>query len=440
MTVLGCIFIPLGLYFWLIKPRLLLPLAIISSVFQAGSVLNVASVSIPPYFFIGILIAFRCLHILVKNRFIVHIPKTTIILMLIFWFWVVLSAIFLPLVFAGMPVIDPRTFSIIRLGWSKGNLFQTAWLTLDVLVAFYAARYGDLKLAERALRIAVSLAIAIIVAQLILSQFGIVLPLSLFHSNTTQVQSMFGAGVYDRPNGLFSEPSMEGVLFTGITLAALAKYFDGGKLWHFVVALFLTLLIRSGASLVALITGIVIFGLTRIQYRGSCLGRSNVWRWAKFVAIVSVVAVFLLLNRGTLDAISSSTINKEDTISFVIRIGNDFTALQVFSNTYGLGIGPGSLRASSLLTTLLATVGIVGTTLFACFIISLLRKWHGAWRWYLIGILLTQVVGVPDIVFPVLWMSIWVMVIDHGVSNQPSTQIAAQSKAMTYRGISHASS
>jgi hypothetical protein len=423
MTLLGCLFIPLGFYIWFAKPRLLLPLAIVASVFQAGSVLNVSGIAIPPYFFVGLLIALTSIGNLVKRNLSIQKPNATSLFLLSFWFWAVISSFFLPAIFEGLRIGDSRSDVVslsdltIPLSWSKANLFQAGWLTIDVIVAFFAARQGNRDGARSAMKTAFCLAGAVVALQLALGQFGVVLPRFLFHSNPTQMQSLFGEGIFDRPSGLFSEPSMAGVLFTGMTLAALAQFFEGKGTWKLVGALLITLMVRSTASLLGLGVGIALLGICRLPIERHSVNYCRLYAWFKLLLLFVVIGAFLVFGDGA-SGVLATTIYKTDTLSFVVRMSNDVEGLRIFLQTYGLGIGPGSIRTSSLLITLLATVGITGTALFAGFIICLLRQCHGPIRWFLVGALLAQVAGVPDVTFPVLWMAIWIAMVPNRRSEE----------------------
>ena len=65
--------------------------------------------------------------------------------------------------------------------------------------------------------------------------------------------------------------------------------------------------------------------------------------------------------------------NKLATDSGIERMAWNRAAIVSFLDTYGFGAGLGSVRTSSFLTALLSNVGIVGTLLFGCFSLSLVR-------------------------------------------------------------------
>ena len=105
------------------------------------------------------------------------------------------------------------------------------------------------------------------------------------------------------------------------------------------------------------------------------------------------------------------TADKAEGMSFASRLVADLGSFVLFENTYGLGVGLGSSRPSSLIMTLISTVGIVGTTLFAMVLYRIVKLFPGRRAssvlqmsfWSLIGLLVAQATGVPDINRPALW-------------------------------------
>jgi len=94
-------------------------------------------------------------------------------------------------------------------------------------------------------------------------------------------------------------------------------------------------------------------------------------------------------------------------LSWAVRLVADMYALQVTYNTFGIGVGLGSTRASSLVSTMLSTIGVAG---FASFIIMIWRFFQNElgdyfWlKWAALGMILNMAFGVPDLSFPLLWV------------------------------------
>jgi hypothetical protein len=104
------------------------------------------------------------------------------------------------------------------------------------------------------------------------------------------------------------------------------------------------------------------------------------------------------------------TVDKSEGMSYLSRVAADQESFAMFTDTYGIGVGLGSSRPASLLMTLLSTVGIVGTALFAMVLYHIARLFPGRRApsplqmsfWSLAGLLVASM-GVPDINRPALW-------------------------------------
>lgn len=420
MTLLGSIFIPLGIGFWLFKPRWLLPLAIIAAAFQAGSVLNIRDVGLPPYYFVSILMVLHLLWSwLFKGTLRIRIPSSSSVYpLLLFWAWASASAVIMPFVFRGMLVLDPSAdieifgdFPVTSLHFSFGNVVQIVWLTVNLGAILFAARFGNWEEVRKALRLAVGIALTIILVQFVLSQFGYQFPEWLFHSNPGQHQAMLGD--YDRPNGSFSEPSIAGVLVTSVTLGALARFLNGGSIWLFAATLICTLLVRSAGSLLALAVGCLILGVVYFPTRKfDLLSLSAARKRYAILALFCLTGIaFVFAAPSINETLAANTVNKIDTASFISRTTADLAGLTVFRDTYGLGVGIGSIRTSGFLATLLATTGL-GALLFVWFAIRLAKRTENSvLRWMFLGGLLAQVAGAPDLSLPLLWMNVLVLTV-----------------------------
>jgi hypothetical protein len=429
MTFLGCIFIPLGVGVWLFRPRWLLPLAVIAAVFQAGSVLNIREVGVPPYYFVAVLIIVRSfvtfLLKVLKAQFEIKIPLSYLYPLLAFWVWASVSALVMPLVFRGIP-IETLELPVSELHLSFANAVQVGWLTLNVGVVLFAARFDEWEPMRKAFALAVGIAVTVMLVQLALTQFGYQFPDWIFNSNPGQAHAILGEydlGEYDRPNGLFSEPSEAGVLFTALTAGALARYLSGGSIWLFIGSLTCTLLVRSAASLAALAVCCVLlciayFPVRKFRY----LDKSGARRYAILAVFCFAGIAIIAAIPSVTEALLANTINKSETASFIARTAADFAGLRTFRDTYGFGVGIGSIRTSSFLVTLLATTG-VGAVLFIWFVILLLKRTkNSALRWTFLGGLLAQVAGVSELSLPLLWINVCVLTVFTQANGVPTDQ------------------
>lgn len=412
LTFVGCIFIPLGLAIWVLRPRFLLPLAVIASVFHAASVFNIGNFGLPPYYFVAILIALNWPRVIFQDEFVARRVPRVLYPLVAFWLWASVSSVLMPRLFGGLPVlrieswVEAITFPPVPLAWSYRNIVQVVWLTLNISVVLYAVRVLDAGWIRKAYAVAVGFAVLVLTAQIVLFSLGIRFPLWLFHSNPGYAQYVPGYLGIVRPNGLFSEPSVAAVLFAGLTLAALARFLGGkASIWPLAGTLILDLMMQSAALYLAVAVGGLLLGVVYIPIHKLQLNLSGARRWAALAAVCGAGVLILALMPSAVAAIAANSTDKSSTQSFYIRTASDLACLRYFYQTHGLGVGLGSVRGSSLLPTLIATTG-VGVLFFFWFIVKLLRQASPPLRWVFIGGLLAMIIAVPDLSLPTLWANV----------------------------------
>jgi hypothetical protein len=115
----------------------------------------------------------------------------------------------------------------------------------------------------------------------------------------------------------------------------------------------------------------------------------------------------------------SQTIDKSDTGSFIYRTTADLYSVLLTINTYGLGVGLGSNRPSSLLATVLSNTGVLGLGLFLTMAFQFVRNGSltKSWiRWSGIALLIDLALSGPDITFPPMW-ALFALLAQIGASN-----------------------
>lgn len=93
---------------------------------------------------------------------------------------------------------------------------------------------------------------------------------------------------------------------------------------------------------------------------------------AAWLAAVAVAAGYAMVEPVTA-FLDQAIFRKIDTASGIERMSWNTQALRNFVDTYGLGAGMGAVRASSWLVACLASLGVLGTLLYAAFLVSLVR-------------------------------------------------------------------
>jgi hypothetical protein len=139
------------------------------------------------------------------------------------------------------------------------------------------------------------------------------------------------------------------------------------------------------------------------------------------VALLAVVGAvgFVRTHQDDIQLVYESSIaGKTETSSFEDRTAADRMGYEAFETTWGMGIGLGSHRPSTLPAALLSNVGMAGTLAFLAFIGLCLRRFGGAVAWtqggrvlwpfrgFTLGFLAAHLVSSPNMNSPLLWLSL----------------------------------
>jgi hypothetical protein len=449
VTLLGAFFIPITIVCFLWKPYHLLPLLIVASVFEAGSVFNGAIggfvFGVSPFYLVEICVALRLLSWVWHGRAFLPSEKTPArgiaVLLLIFLAWSFATALVMPHLFGGMPVYVPRervdvdilqgNFAPLR--WSLSNLAQGIYLTLNVAAVLFALHAIQTKPQVERLAKALRWAILIVVAAGLLQYAAQVAgwsyPYAMFNNNPNNPtdnqpldQQIEG---YIRISSTFAEPVNSGSFLAAITCGLLASYLRGKRgARNLFVLLAVGFVLLETTSTTGYLTLAVMFCLLLVYFNPLAKRKFRAQpSFLKGWAVVSltaacIVGVGMLFVPSLSRAVVAMTVEKSEGSSFATRVVADLDSLRLFENTYGLGVGLGSSRPSSLIMTLFSTVGVVGATLFAMVLYRIVKMFPGRWAasmlqtsfWSLIGLLVAQSIGVPDINRPVLWALLIVVV------------------------------
>ncbi len=322
-----------------------------------------------------------------------RVPKAGFFLALLA-IWGVLSALLLPRLLAGevqILTIDRGASSytgpvLMELRPVSGNITQTCY-ALGGVACFFAvrsllgARGGLERFRDAVLFLGCLNCVA---AVLNLGEYYMGLP-PLLDSVRTAGYAMFEAhetaGLL-RIQGTFPETSA----FSAFTLPLFAFSFGlwlerERPIYSGLVALAsLTLLLISTSG--TAYTGLFLYGccvaiglIWRAQARGGVprLGTLAVGVCLLLVAIGCVLLFELPVARHVFEFFDSTVLGKLDSESGIERGSWNQKAWSNFLETYGLGVGLGSARASSYPLVLLSNVGVIGTLLFLMFVISACR-------------------------------------------------------------------
>lgn len=98
------------------------------------------------------------------------------------------------------------------------------------------------------------------------------------------------------------------------------------------------------------------------------LGRLAVGTLGLMVLVAFIVLIVPEIGREISDMVLEMTVGKTDSDSGLQRMFWALQGWEAFKGSYGLGIGPGSFRSSSLLMAILGTTGVIGVGLFGAYV------------------------------------------------------------------------
>jgi hypothetical protein len=334
--------------------------------------------------------------------------------------WAILVTAVAPALFRGRPVLLPRGGLDVqlvdpgRLTYTISNLAQVIYLVLNVAVIIYITRRRD---THGLVGIALATLTLLSFWRLLSVYTGLPFPEGVFDNsqNVRYIESSPGGG--QRFRGIVSEPSSLGEmsLATIAYFAACLPHRQGWSRLGPTVLLALAVangLVSTSATFVA--AGVIVAAVAVVAgFIGFTLRHSILSPVFFIVICLSVIAALLLapmaaqLVRDVIDEKVAST-------SYESRTGVDVFSLRLATETWGIGTGLGSNRASSGVTTLLSTVGFPGTVALAVFLLTMLtRTWrHVAVRptaWVVITLLISKAIAGPTLLDPLMTLCLGVL-------------------------------
>lgn len=444
ITPIGFVIIPLSLAIFLVWPRLLVPWAIVVSVFEAASLINLgegdSSIGIQPFFFVVALIALRFVPQYLTGRFgfVQGHPVLSLFRpLMLFAFWGAVSAFVLPFLFANVAVNIPHggmDTVPLPLHWSLSNAAQAGYLTLDCVFILYttwlARDHREMEADIRAFRSAGIIAVTIGMYQLVAHNTGLPFPKEFFNSNEAWGQLLDEkiAGTW-RLSSTFTEPSAAGGFFavwSSFLLFTVADRATARRLDWLLLCAGIAMLLLTTSSTGYLVTAIVLSmfilqQVLRLIVQGRMSPRVVIV--CVVIGIGAIGAIAFLPNFDRL--LEEVFFKKAESISAKNRTATQWQALMITRQSSGLGVGLGSNRPSGMLFYILSDLGVPGLLLFAyCLYVtfSLIgtsiqpRLRCAAARGYLKGsasafvvTLFTMIISGADVTTPLIWIT-WSLV------------------------------
>ena len=393
MTAIGIITAAMALVVLVWAPNRLWELAILTTPFQASTLVEMSASSresgLAPVYLVLLLAClyefWHCLRIL--PRPLVHVLLPAI------WFlaWGLLSAVAIPACFKGWLLVAPYSvYTLSRLEPSFSNMTHCLYLTLllsaMVLLALHVHRTGSERVRSllRTYEVAVWLSAAMIVWHQLSLYVGVPYPREFLY-NHPGVVHYEGAAIRPelalasgllRASGPFSEASIAAAYLSGGFGLMLAEWVHQRRslvsLWKCALLGVIMLSTLSTSGVVLVIATLLCYLVTGAEY--------GCWRQVAgrllllFLILLAVPLSILMVSAQARDeaelAVNYLLLNKFDATTDASprsRTVIENNALVVFENSYGLGAGLGSNVAFTAQGYIASSTGIVGLGLCAWF-------------------------------------------------------------------------
>jgi hypothetical protein len=303
--------------------------------------------------------------------------------------WSTISAYFLPRLFAGQTFVFPTRTTGYTLPLEPGtsNLTQSIYLLGDfacfVLLYSYAMTRNGRRVVESTALLCVALNLVFAALDLI-----------TYHTGTTELLSFIRNANYGLLNdvefagskrivGSFVEASSFGAMTVGYFAYSLKLWLEGvrPRLTLILATLsFGSLLFSTSSTALLGLGGFLviaylhtIFNVARRPYKAQTW-----WFIAGTPIAAPLVMVAIAINESTSiyvgGLLNDLVFNKLSSDSGTERTAWNAQGLQNFIDTFGFGVGNGSMRASSFPISLLASLGIIGALTFGLFLLTMFRS------------------------------------------------------------------
>lgn len=405
LTLFGIIWCSLALLFIFFPPKYLYVLMLTSCVFQAASVFSFGSLWITPFFFTQILFILKMSPYVLANGLSINISKVTFVFIILVMFSILIT-VTAPSLFSGTRVVSSALSFEVNyatngkpLSFSMSNISQICLFIINVTTLLIVYRFAPKIINFNQLYLSYYLSVII---------FAFFSFWWLMSKDTLPVDFLYSNGGYSitalaesRLASTYSEPSSAGAFIASSLAPLIFVRRKFGVLVLGIGMIFLLTLNRSSTAILTAATSFLLFFILR---------GTNSQRVLISLCLLVIVSSLIFFVFG--DTLLSLYDDKMSSDSGMIRSWSNYLSLSALYDSYFLGLGLGSNRASSLLLTILTSVGVIGFVLFVVviyFLIKpLLRNRNEPNSLFFLTLFLGFILGaffsVPDISSPSLWM------------------------------------
>ncbi len=397
ITELGYIVVPVTFALLCMRPGWLMGWTLFLSVFQAAAVVVVRfggryPVGLQPVFFAAPLAILAWLFSRRPERWYSRSLVRICVPVYLFTVFAVASAVVFPRVFRGLPVQSPReglgAIHLVPLHLSLTNLSLAAYLVCCVfffhVVVEETAASPDGSAGRRLIGWTLAgICVAAVVGfyEVLAFQNGLRYPHRFFNSNPAYAQ-LYSAAVAGqaRLTGTFTEASVAAWYFGAATVFCIWQaLFARRRGWYLtgLVCVGLALVLTEASTAYLILIGIALVLPLRLIWLRRLTANMTAALMAAGAALLGLAA-WALRDAGHVRRLLDDLLfRKWRSASYFQRAFSNRVAWHAFLATRGLGVGWGSLRASSLGATLAGTVGIIGFGLAVWFALRLARiEWR----------------------------------------------------------------
>lgn len=319
--------------------------------------------------------------------------RTAVIVLALFTVYGLLSAFMMPRLFEG----DLSVYSLERttkgyialssLRPSTGNISQPFYVFINfcffAVAAFALSRPGGLVRATHAFNAVtiVHIAFGVISAAPNLAPNAALL--DFIRTANYSINDHHTIAGTARLIGSYTEPASFGAMSAGLFAWNFVRFMQTRGVWHFSAACVLLACVALSFSTTAYATLFLLVGLWGLHAvysavrRGITSDHITAFTFG-LILLAAFTSLFLLEPVQQFGAYVFERLfgSKLQSASGAERGAWNMQSLRNFVDTFGLGVGLGSARASSLATALLGNMGVIGAGLFAIFLNrSFLRPW-----------------------------------------------------------------
>lgn len=325
---------------------------------------------------------------LIQDLAAIFAPRSMALALLVLLSYATLASLFLPRVFAGETIVfnlsrisNEDGFVAIPLHASTANLSQLFRLSLGMCAFLIAAvvvrRFPNPDLVLRAVKWATGVHVALGILDIASAEAGLAWLLSPIRTaNYALTLGQEVAGVR-RMIGGYPEASTYGYIALGLFgfwvshfVSARNQNDRSSDIW-LVLAAFALVRCTSSSAYVGAVGFLSVFAVIQLRSAGVGINRAALSTLLAFVAVIPVLIAASYLSYQTVPGIQvfvdRSLLDKLASASGVERMTLNLQALRNFFDTYMLGAGLGSVRASNWAVAALGSLGLPGTVIILVF-------------------------------------------------------------------------